>query len=591
MQHLGSSTAAAAWLHARGVRALRTDHRQVRPGDAFLAWPGRRHDGRAHTASALAAGAAACLIEAQGLQAEGPGRAALAALTKKVPEAEGAGEGAGEGEGRMAALTDLKRQAGEVADTFLGHPSRALDVVAVTGTNGKTSTTWWVAQALGALGRGCGVVGTLGVRGPGTNLHDLEPADLTTPDAVALQTAFRRFVDAGLSACAIEASSIGITEHRLAGTSLAVAAFTNLTQDHLDYHGTMVAYGAAKRALFDMPGLRAAVLNVDDAHGRAWAAELQNRGGPQAMAVWCVSAREPGEPGKSGQPEPGKAEAGAATSPQLWARQVRHTAEGLELVLCECESKSATVGSTSGTTDNGPDGGTHGAALSCHTVRTSLIGGFNVENVLVVAGCLRALGVPLAEVARALATLTPVPGRLQRVAAVATVGDGPQPAVVVDYAHTPDALDKALQALAPLAQARGGQLWCVFGCGGDRDASKRPLMGQAAVRGAAHVVVTSDNPRSEDPAHILAQVMAGARQSQAAAVAHSPQAIEDRRAAIVHAVRQAAPEDVVLIAGKGHEQTQEIAGVKHPFCDVAEATAALQARPAGASSQAVGAQP
>ena len=579
MQHLSSSTAAAAWLHARGVRALRTDHRQVRPGDAFLAWPGRRHDARAHTASALAAGAAACLIEAQGLQAEGPGRAALAALTKKVPEAEGAGEG----EGRMAALTDLKRQAGEVADTFLGHPSRALDVVAVTGTNGKTSTTWWVAQALGALGRGCGVVGTLGVRGPGTNLHDLGPAGLTTPDAVALQTAFRRFVDAGLSACAIEASSIGITEHRLAGTSLAVAAFTNLTQDHLDYHGTMVAYGAAKRALFDMPGLRAAVLNVDDAHGRAWAAELQDRRGPQALAVWCVSASAPGEPA------PGMAEPGAAASPQLWVRQVRHTTEGLEMTLCERggEGEPEGAGATAGATG----GGVAGAAVSGHAVRTSLIGGFNVENLLVVAGCLRALGIPLAEVARALATLTPVPGRLQRVAAVAAMGEGLQPAVVVDYAHTPDALDKALQALAPLAQARGGQLWCVFGCGGDRDAAKRPLMGQAAVRGAAHVVVTSDNPRSEDPAHILAQVLAGARQSQAAAATRSLQAIEDRRAAIVHAVRQAAPEDVVLIAGKGHEQTQEIAGVKHPFCDVAEATAALQARPAGASSQAVGAQP
>jgi UDP-N-acetylmuramoyl-L-alanyl-D-glutamate--2,6-diaminopimelate ligase len=583
MQHLGSSTAAAAWLHARGVRALRTDHRQVRPGDAFLAWPGRRHDARAHTASALAAGAAACLIEAQGLQAEGPGRAALAALTTQVPEAEGAGEGAGEGEGRMAALTDLKRQAGEVADTFLGHPSRALDVVAVTGTNGKTSTTWWVAQALGALGRGCGVVGTLGVRGPGTNLHDLEPAGLTTPDAVALQTAFRRFVDAGLSACAIEASSIGITEHRLAGTSLAVAAFTNLTQDHLDYHGTMVAYGAAKRALFDMPGLRAAVLNVDDAHGRAWAAELQDRRGPQALAVWCVSASAPGEPA------PGMAEPGAAASPRLWVRQVRHTTEGLEMTLCEREGEGEPEGA--GATAGATGGGVAGAAVSGHAVRTSLIGGFNVENLLVVAGCLRALGIPLAEVARALATLTPVPGRLQRVAAVAAMGEGLQPAVVVDYAHTPDALDKALQALAPLAQARGGQLWCVFGCGGDRDASKRPLMGQAAVRGAAHVVVTSDNPRSEDPARILAQVMAGARQSQAAAATRSLQAIEDRREAIVHAVRQAAPEDVVLIAGKGHEQTQEIAGVKHPFCDVAEATAALQARPAGASSQAVGAQP
>jgi UDP-N-acetylmuramoyl-L-alanyl-D-glutamate--2,6-diaminopimelate ligase len=396
-------------------------------------------------------------------------------------------------------------------------------------------------------------------------------------------------VDAGVRACAIEASSIGITEHRLAGTSLAVAAFTNLTQDHLDYHGTMVAYGAAKRALFDMPDLRAAVLNVDDAHGRAWAAELQDRRGPQALTVWCVSASAPGEPAP-GVAEPSVAEPGAAASPQLWVRHVRHTTEGLEMTLCEREGEPEGAGPTAGATG----GGVAGAAVSGHAVRASLIGGFNVENLLVVAGCLRALGVPLAKVARALATLTPVPGRLQRVApvaAVGAVGEGPQPAVVVDYAHTPDALDKALQALAPLAQARGGQLWCVFGCGGDRDASKRPLMGQAAVRGAAHVVVTSDNPRSEDPARILAQVMAGAQQPPVIAATCSLRAIEDRRAAIVHAVCQAAPEDVVLIAGKGHEQTQEIAGVKHPFCDVAEATAALQVRGAGAFSRAAGVCP
>jgi UDP-N-acetylmuramoyl-L-alanyl-D-glutamate--2,6-diaminopimelate ligase len=214
-------------------------------------------------------------------------------------------------------------------------------------------------------------------------------------------------------------------------------------------------------------------------------------------------------------------------------------------------------------------------------VRTALIGDFNVENLLVVAGCLRARGVPLADVALALGRLTPVPGRLQRVPAV---DENPQPAVVVDYAHTPDALAKALQALAPLAAARGGQLWCVFGCGGDRDAAKRPLMGQAAERGAAYVVVTSDNPRSEDPADIVAQVMGGARSSPAAGDMGRVQAIVDRRAAIVHAVDRAAPGDVVLIAGKGHEQTQEIAGVKHPFCDVAEATAALRARGAASTT-------
>ena len=538
MQHLGSSAAAAAWLKARGARALRTDHRQVRPGDAFLAWPGRSHDARLHASSALAAGAAACLLEARGLDRE-------------LAQAE---------DERLACLDELKRQAGSVADAFLGHPSRALDVVAVTGTNGKTSCTWWVAQALATQGRGCGVVGTLGVGEPRTALA---PTGLTTPDAVALQTVFRRFADGGLSACAIEASSIGIVEHRLAGTALAVAAFTNLTQDHLDHHGTMAAYGAAKRALFDTAGLKAAVLNVGDVHGQAWAGELAGHPG---LDLWTVAVTAPDEDAP---------DAGAARA-RLQARDVRQTPEGLAFELCER--------------------GHPGQPVHGHAVRTPLIGAFNVENLLVVAGCLRALGVPLADVAYALGLLTPVPGRLQRVDAV---GAAAQPAVVVDYAHTPDALDKALQALTPLAAARGGQLWCVFGCGGDRDAGKRPLMGQAAVHGSAHVVVTSDNPRSEAPAGILAQVMAGAHQAAVrlpgpaagqptgqpaaepagSAKPHSLIAIEDRRAALVHAVRAAAPADVVLIAGKGHEQTQEIAGVKHPFSDAAEARAALALRP------------
>ena len=521
MLHLGSSTAAAAWLQARGARALCTDHRRVRPGDAFLAWPGRSHDARRHAGSALAAGATVCLVEARGLD--------LAA----VPA----------GDERLACMDELKRQAGEVADAFLRHPSRSLEVVAITGTNGKTSSTWWVAQALGALERRCGVVGTLGVGGPQSTF---ESTGLTTPDAVALQSAFRRFADEGLQACAIEASSIGIVEHRLAGTSLAVAAFTNLTQDHLDYHGTMAAYGAAKRALFDTPGLEAAVLNVDDAQGRAWAAELAHRPG---LALWTVSP--------SGL---------ADVSPRLWVRQVLHTGEGMAFDLCE---RDAATG-----------------AEQAEAVHTPLIGGFNVENLLVVAGCLRALGVPLPQVARALSRLTPVPGRLERVPAPVT---GRHPAVVVDYAHTPDALDKALQALTPLAVARGGQLWCVFGCGGDRDVTKRPLMGRAAVRGASHVVVTSDNPRSEPPDGILAQVMAGARDAaHASAAARTLVALEDRRAAILHAVQSAAPVDVVLIAGKGHEQTQEIAGAKHPFSDVAEAAAALALRLAAPAIPAQG---
>jgi UDP-N-acetylmuramyl-tripeptide synthetase len=566
MLHLSSSTSAADWLRARGARALRTDHRQVRPGDAFLAWPGRSHDARRHAGSALAAGAAACLMEGR-------------ELAKVMLPAD---------DERLACLDDLKRQAGVVADEFWGHPSQAMDVVAVTGTNGKTSCTWWVAQALTLLGRRCGVVGTLGVGDPFTpdargaatpaGASAFASTGLTTPDAVALQAAFHQFADGGLKACAIEASSIGIVEHRLAGTSLSVAAFTNLTQDHLDYHGTMVAYGAAKRALFDIPGLKAAVLNVNDAQGRAWAAELATQPG---LALWTVSVQSP-EEGLQASLEaasPVAVPTVAATVPavlaatHLYVRQVRHTPEGLDMLLCEQ--------------------GSAGLVGTAQPVRTPLIGDFNVENLLVVAGCLRALGIPLEEVARVLGQLSPVPGRLQRVNAT---GAAAQPAVVVDYAHTPDALDKALQALAPLAAARGGQLWCVFGCGGDRDATKRPLMGRVAAQGAAHTVVTSDNPRSEDPARILAQVMEGAReQLQAARAANveaahqttgsvSLTALEDRRAAIQHAVRHAGAADVVLIAGKGHEQTQEIAGQKHPFCDVAEAAAALAQRPDGGQS-------
>jgi UDP-N-acetylmuramoyl-L-alanyl-D-glutamate--2,6-diaminopimelate ligase len=534
MQTLHTPTQAARWLQSRVRGHLRADSRQVQPGDGFVAWPGAAVDGRRFAATAMAQGAAACLLERDGVEAF-----ALA------------GES-------FASYPDLKSHTGPIAAEFYGSPSQALDVVAVTGTNGKTSTAWLLAQALSALphatAKPCGVIGTLGVGRP-AQVHS---TGMTTPDPALLQRTLRALVDEGFKACAIEASSIGVEEHRLDGTLVRVAVFTNFTQDHLDYHGSMAAYGAAKRALFDTTGLKAAVLNVDDAHGHAWAQALAARPG---LDLWTVSRAQAQGPAEASH----QASDDTVTGARLQAREVRHTAQGLELVLHESGGAAH------------PD--------SRHAVRTALIGDFNVENLLVVAGCLRARAVPLADVALALGRLTPVPGRLQRVPAVGAVGEAAQPAVVVDYAHTPDALEKALQALAPLARARGGQLWCVFGCGGDRDATKRPLMGQSAVSGAAHVVVTSDNPRSEDPARILAQVMAGAQQAPVIAATRTLQAIDDRRAAIVHAVCQAAPEDVVLIAGKGHEQTQEIAGVKHPFCDVTEATAALRAR--GAAPAAV----
>jgi UDP-N-acetylmuramoyl-L-alanyl-D-glutamate--2,6-diaminopimelate ligase len=493
LTRLKSPAAAARWLAEWCTGTLRTDSRLVRPGDAFIAWPGYANDGRRFVTAALAAGATTCVVENDGVEAFGFDDA------------------------RIAALPGLKAATGEIADAFFGHPSAQLEVLAVTGTNGKTSTAWWAAQALSALGRRCGVVGTLGVGVP----PDVEFTGLTTPDPVTLQAAFRRFAEQGFAACAIEASSIGIVEQRLVGTRIGVALFTNFTLDHLDYHGTMDAYWAAKRALFRWPGLKAAVVNVDDAQGARLAAELA--GGP--IDAWTVSAR------------------GDA---RLVACDIAYIDGGLAFNLHE------------------------GAARV--PVRSGLIGDYNVHNLLVVIGGLRALGMPLAEAAAVVPRLTPVPGRMQRVSGPA----GPE--VVVDYAHTPDALEKVLLSLQALAAARGGALWCVFGCGGNRDASKRPLMGAIAARLARHVVVTSDNPRAEAPQAILDQIVAGIE-------GRPVDVIEDRRGAIGHALREAANDDVIVLAGKGHEDYQEIAGVKHPFSDVEEARRALERRSGAGPSQ------
>ena len=530
---LASIADASTWLADRvppgGAAVLRTDSRLVQPGDAFIAWPGYASDGRRFVAAALTAGAAACLVEADGLAAFGLDPA----------------------DDRIAALPGLKAATGPLAAAWFGQPAQALQVIAVTGTNGKSSTAWWTAQALTALGRRCGLVGTLGIGEPPRVASGGEPppvaagaeprcdaargdppqpgapvqltqTGLTTPDPVTLQAGLRRMVDAGFAACAIEASSIGLVEQRLAGTPITVAQFTNFTRDHLDFHGDMAAYWLAKRALFDWPGLRAAVVNVDDAQGAALARELA----AARLDLWTTGLRAPA---------------------RLRAEEVHYADGGLAFTAAE------------------------GAARV--PVRSRLIGDYNAENLLAVLGALRALGVSLADAAAVVPQLGPVPGRMQRVVADATVDRVPpavgRPELVVDYAHTPDALDKALAALRPLAAARGGALWCVFGCGGNRDASKRPLMGAIAHRGADHVVLTSDNPRLEDPALILQQIRAGLPVDAEVVV------IEDRRTTIAHAVRRAAAADVVLIAGKGHEAYQDMAGIKRPFSDAAVAAEAL----------------
>jgi UDP-N-acetylmuramyl-tripeptide synthetase len=529
LAHLPGAAAAVLWLRHGHASGLCTDSRQLRAGEAFLAWPGAKHDGRRHVGDALAAGAVRCLVDDDGVD------------TFAFDDA------------RIAGLAQLKTHAGAIADSWYGQPSRSLDVVAVTGTNGKTSVAWWTAQALGALGRRCGVIGTLGVGEPpvtrsvgappatrsvgeppraGQHKLELQSTGLTTPDAVMLQAALSGFVAQGFAACTMEASSIGLVDHRLTGTRIAVAQFTNFTRDHLDYHGDMPTYWSAKRTLFGWPGLRAAVVNVDDEQGAALADELARS--------WV-------------QPSP---DSGA---PVLWTYSLRGPArlraQGLQVF----------------------DGGLGFDLVEGDTslpIRCGLIGQYNVSNLLAVLGALRALGIALADAARVVPALSAVPGRMQRVAA----NDDALPVVVVDYAHTPDALDQALQALRPLASARGGRLWCVFGCGGNRDATKRPLMGAIAHKQADHVVLTSDNPRDESPALILAQILAGIHDDVAVDV------IEDRRAAIHEAVERAGARDVVLIAGKGHEETQEIAGVKRAFSDVAVAALALAGRSGGAGA-------
>jgi UDP-N-acetylmuramoyl-L-alanyl-D-glutamate--2,6-diaminopimelate ligase len=499
LTRLRSPAAAARWLRAWTTGTLRTDSREVQPGDAFIAWPGYATDGRRYVDAALAAGAATALVEAAGVEAYGFQDA------------------------RIGALPDLKAATGAIADAYFEHPTETLRVLATTGTNGKTSTAWWTAQALTLLGRRCGVVGTLGIGQPpvGDAPSTVASTGLTTPDPVTLQAAFRRLLDEGYVACAIEASSIGLVEHRLDATRIEVALFTNFTRDHLDFHGDMASYWAAKRLLFDWPGLEAAAINLDDPQGATLAAELAAAGG---IELWTCSLSDP--------------------AARLRASGLRYVDGGLAFTVHE--------------------------GATALPLRSTLIGDYNAANLLAVLGGLRALGVALEDAVGVVPRLTPVPGRMQRISA----GDpsAPVPEVVVDYAHTPDALEKALAALRPLAAARGGRLLCVFGCGGNRDATKRPLMGAIAERLADRTWITSDNPRHEAPQAILADIVAGLAARDAARV------IEDRRAAIEAAVHEAGPRDVLLIAGKGHEDYQEVAGLRQPFSDVDEARRALAAR-------------
>ena len=480
---------------ALAVGQLRLDSRQVRSGDAFVAVRGSQSHGFAHAVAAAAAGAVAVLCDA----AEAGEAPALPAGCMLVP------------------VPALRSVLGELADRAAGRPSARLEVAGITGTNGKTTCAWLLAQALEACGRPAAYAGTVGAGRPG----HVSASTHTTADVFTVHAQLAAFKAAGAGAAAIEVSSHALDQGRVDGVRFRAAAITHLTRDHLDYHGTFEAYGEAKARLFQVPGLAHAVLNLDDAFVRSLLPRVA-----RAVEVLTTSAVPP--------------QAGAAALP--------HAARFLQATRVAAVPGGLAIG------------------LDSHLGRLSftapLIGRFNAENLVLVLGLLLAYDLPADQACAALARCTPPPGRMQVVP-----GPPGAPTVVVDYAHTPDALEKVLSA----ARAHcTGQLWVVFGCGGDRDAGKRPQMGAIAERGADQVVVTDDNPRTEDGDAIVQMILAGCRDAARVRVRR------DRREAIALAVAAAGPADLVVIAGKGHETTQTVGTRSLPFSDAEEAARALQ---------------
>jgi UDP-N-acetylmuramoyl-L-alanyl-D-glutamate--2,6-diaminopimelate ligase len=476
-------------LRRLGVRRLTVDSRAVRAGDTFMAYPGEARDGRDYIAHALASGAASVLWDsADGYTWNAQWR---------VPN---------------LGIPRLRREAGVIAAEIYGRPSARLWTVGITGTNGKTSCSQWVAQSLTRMRRKCAVIGTLGSGFPGR----LDAHANTTPDAVSLQTRMRGFVRAGARAACMEVSSHGLDQDRLSGVEFDVAMLTNLTRDHLDYHGTMRRYKAAKAKLFRWPTLSRAVVNVDDVFGRELAQGWKHRRAELVGYGFGGSARQ-----------------------RKCCVQGRNLRIGLDGMAFEIASP-----------------------WGRGKLRSPLIGAFNASNLLGSLAVLLASGMDMERSLAALEKVRPVAGRTE------TYGGGGRPLVVVDYAHTPDALEKVLCALRAIAGE--GRLFCVFGCGGSRDRGKRPLMGAVASRHADQVIVTSDNPRDEDPAAIIADIARGMRGPH--------REIIDRREAIRAALADARRGDIVLVAGKGHETHQEIGGRRLRFSDAAVVRAALAGR-------------
>lgn len=480
------------------ISNLATDSRMVKPGDTFLAYAGEKFDARKFIPQAIAAGANAVLWERRGFVWDPAWQA------PNLPVAR------------------LRAKAGIIADHVYGHPSQKLWLIGITGTNGKTSCSHWIAQAMTALGKKTAVIGTLGTGFSG----ELELTANTTPDAVLLQRRMADFLRYGAQCVAMEVSSHGIVQERISGSTFAIALFTNLSRDHLDYHRSMEAYAAAKAQLFRWPGLKYAVLNLDDAYG----IELSQQLAGMDAKVIGYGFNEPALPMRDSE-----------KFRVVRGRNLKASPRGLEFDI-EFENEFETEYSG---------------------FKTNVVGRFNASNLLGVMATLLASGVRLVDAVRVLQHVHPVAGRMQQ------MGGGDQPLVVVDYAHTPDALEKVLATLREIfptgfeanagSKTRNPRLICVFGCGGERDRGKRPLLGAVATRLADEVIITSDNPRKEDPHVIIGEIAAGA--------GGNFHIEEDRATAIYRAIQGAHKGDVVLIAGKGHEAYQEIDGEKLPFDD------------------------
>ena len=476
------------------------DSRQIQRGDIFFAYPvghgNALRDSRQFISAALESGAAAVVFDPLGMD-------------KQFIDHP-----------KCFAVENLASKVGGLCAQWYGYPSKDLKIIGVTGTNGKTSITQWLAQALDSSSHRTAVLGTLGTGFPGA----LVQTGYTTPDAPKLQTQLAELLGAGAKQVAMEVSSHALDQDRIVGIKLNCAVFTNLTQDHLDYHGSMADYAEAKAKLFQQSGLEHAIINLDDAFGRELAMNLLVK---ENLNVWAYALSQSGFEGF-----------------EKFGNRLHRTYTKFTVL----------------------SGAGYDSQFNCDGARSEdlhipLIGEFNLSNALAVWTILLSQGMSSKEAALKVSQLHPVIGRMELIRLDKSQKNEGLLAVV-DYAHTPDALEKTLQALRPIAEQRGGKVWCVFGCGGDRDAGKRALMGAVAERNADEVVITSDNPRSEDPQAIMQMIRSGMK-----ADAQNIQIIADRAAAIMAAIRRADMRDIVLVTGKGHETTQEINGKKFDFSD------------------------